>query len=56
MSTLSKIFGFLLAHADLVEDVVALIESGVSKDAIKKALHDLKVEISDEMMRKELGL
>ncbi len=53
---MSALLAFLAAHADIIEAVVELIDSGASKDSIKAALRAVKVKISDEAMREELGL
>jgi hypothetical protein len=51
-----KVGEFLLEHADLIGDVIDVVASGASKDSLRKAIRDLKIEISDEAMREELGL
>ncbi len=56
IETLAKIGQFLLEHADLVDEIYELIASGVSKESIKKAIRALKVKVSDEAMKEELGL
>ncbi len=53
---LQKAGQFLLEHPDLVEDVYDLFAHGVSKDALKKAIRDLKVAVSDQAVKEELGL
>lgn len=47
---------FLLEHADLADEIVDVISSGVSKESLKKAIRALKVKVSDEAVREELGL
>ena len=56
MNTIVQIGQFLLEHADLVEDIYDVIASGASKDSIKKAIRDLKVKVSDEAFKEEMGL
>ena len=56
LSAATEVGTFLLEHADLVEDIVDVIKSGGSKDSIKAAIRQIKVEISDQAMREELGL
>ncbi len=46
---------FLLEHSDLIEDIVDVISAGGSKDSIKKAIRQIKIDISDQAMREELG-
>ena len=53
---LPKALALLAEHADLIADVVELVESGLSKEAIRKTLSDLKVKVSDAAFREELGL
>lgn len=56
ITTLAAIAGFLVEHHDLVEDLIDVIASGGSKDALKKAIRDVKVSISDQAMKDELGI
>lgn len=56
MMTIAQIFAFLAEHTDLIEALYELIQSGVSKDSIKKAIRALKIEVSDDAMKEELGL
>lgn len=46
----------LLEHGDLLEDIVDVIRSGGSKESIKAAIRQIKVDISDQAMKEELGL
>jgi hypothetical protein len=56
IETLAKVGAFLLEHADLVDEIYELIASGVSKESIKKAIRALKVKVSDQALKEELGL
>lgn len=56
ISALEKLGGFLLEHADLVEDVVDVLAAGTPKEALKKAIRALKVQVSDAAIKEELGL
>ena len=60
IEALEQVGGFLLEHADLVGDLVDVIQSGGSQDATKKliraALREIKVKVSDQAFREELGL
>ena len=47
---------FLLEHLDLIEDIVDVLASGASKDSIREAIRAVKVEVSDQAMKEELGL
>jgi len=55
-SSALKVGEFLLEHADLVDEIVDVIASGVSKDSLKRAIRALKVKVSDEAVKEELGL
>jgi hypothetical protein len=55
IEALTTVASFLLAHADLVDDIAKAIEGGMSKDAIRKAIRDAMVAASDAAMHKELG-
>jgi hypothetical protein len=55
MNPVVDLFVFLAEHYDLIEDLVSVIRSGASKDSVRTALRDLKVEMSDQAMREELG-
>jgi len=56
MGALEEALALLAEHADLISDVIGLVKSGASKDSIRKALADIKVEVSDAAFREELGL
>lgn len=47
---------FLLEHADLIGEIKDVIDSGASKDSVVKAIRALKVKISDDAMKEELGI
>lgn len=56
ITTIAELAGFLLTHADLIEDLFGLIKAGVDKDLIKKSLRDVKVATTDAIVQQELGL
>jgi hypothetical protein len=56
IEALAKVGAFLLEHADLVDDLIDVISSGTPKDAIRAALRAVKVKVSDEAMKEELGV
>jgi hypothetical protein len=56
IEALTKVGAFLLEHGDLVDDIYDVIASGASKASVKKAIRALKVKVSDEAMKEELGL
>jgi hypothetical protein len=56
IETLTKAGLFLLEHADLLDEIQEVITSGVSKESVKKAIRALKVKVSDEALKEELGL
>ena len=56
IGALTAIGGFLLEHADLVDDLIDVLNSGTPKDALRKAIRAVKVKVSDEELKEELGL
>lgn len=56
MEALATAGVFLLQHADLLEDIVKALEAGTPKDALRLAIREAKVKVSDAAMREELGL
>lgn len=46
---------FLLEHADVVEDIVEALAAGTPKDAIKAAIKDAQVKVSDAAIAEELA-
>lgn len=56
LSTAKDVGKFLLEHADLLDEVQDVIASGVSKDSVRAAIRALKVKVSDEALKEELGL
>ena len=56
IGALTAIGGFLLEHADLVDDLIDVLNSGTPKDALRKAIRAVKVKVSDEALKEELGL
>ncbi len=56
MRALAEVLEFLLEHIDILDEIVDLVRSAASKDSIRAALRALKVKVSDEAMREELGL
>lgn len=53
---LEKLGVFLLENADLLDDVIEVINSGTPKEALRAAIRAVKVKVSDEAMKEELGL
>ncbi len=47
---------FLLEHADLVDDIRDVLSSGADKDSIRQAIRAVKVKVSDEAFKEELGI
>lgn len=45
---------FLLENADLVKDLVEVLDSGASKESVRQAIRSVKVKISDDAFREEL--
>jgi hypothetical protein len=56
MITVEKLAAFLLAHADLVADLIEAMDAGASKEDIRAAIRAAKVATSDRAMKEELGL
>lgn len=56
MSTLTAIAGFLLDHADTIEEIVNALKAGATKDAIKAAIRRAAIDASDAALREELGV
>ncbi len=56
LEALEKVGGFLLEHADVIDEIRDVIESGASKDSVIRAIRALKVKVSDQAMQEELGL
>ena len=56
IEALEKLGSFLLEHADLLDDLLDVINAGTPKEAIKRALRAVKVQVSDEALKEELGL
>lgn len=55
MSALTSILAFLLEHADLIGDIKEAVESGVTKDSLRKIIRESMVAASDAQMQLELG-
>lgn len=49
-----KVGGFLLEHADIIEDVVDALSSGTPKDVIKAAIRHAQKKVSEDALREEL--
>lgn len=51
---------FLLDHLDLLSEIANAIEGGTPKqaiiDAVRAAIREAKVAVSDEAMKEELGI
>jgi hypothetical protein len=56
IATIEKLAAFLLAHADIVAEVIDAIEAGASKEDLRAAIRAAKVATSDRAMKDELGL
>lgn len=56
IGVLATLGSLLVEHADLVEDLIDVLNSGTPKDALRKAIRAVKVKVSDEALKEELGL
>lgn len=56
IGTLLELGSFLVAHADLIQDIAEAIAHGTPKEAIKAAIRVAKVQASDAAFKEELGV
>lgn len=56
MSALATILTFLIDHEDTIEEIVAAVRAGATKDAIKAAIRRAAIDASDAALREELGV
>lgn len=45
---------FLLKHADVVEEVVKVLNAGAPKEMLVEAIRGVQVKVSDDAIREEL--
>lgn len=56
LAILSKAGSLMLAHPELVADIVEMIDMGADPETIKKAVRDLKVDLADKIAKGLVGL
>lgn len=55
--TLLAAAGSLLAsHPEVIQELVDVFKSGASADAVKAAIRGIKVTVSDEAFKEEMGV
>ena len=53
-SSLLEVGNFLLANHDVIEDIAKALAAGTPKEAIRTAIRDVMVKVSDAAITEEL--